>query len=100
MADYISRKAIEYVLMKYVKSKSFDNNIVTEIMTEIDRLPRKSTEYISKESIIDKCKEHRGLYITAWGGFADMPKEDKAACDAYATCWADVVNAEAVWITD
>jgi hypothetical protein len=53
-------------------------------------------EYISKEYIIDKCKEHRELYISAWGDFSAMPKEDKVACDAYATCWSDVVNAPSV----
>jgi hypothetical protein len=52
-------------------------------------------EYISKEYIIDKCKEHRELYISAWGDFSTMLKDDKAACDAYATCWSDVVNAPA-----
>ena len=52
-------------------------------------------EYISKEYVINKCKEHRELYISAWGDFSAMPKEDKATCDAYATCWADVVNAPA-----
>lgn len=52
-------------------------------------------EYISKEYIINKCKEHRELYISAWGDFSSMPKEDKATCDAYATCWSDVVNAPA-----
>lgn len=50
-------------------------------------------EYISKEYVINKCKEHRELYISAWGDFSAMPKEDKATCDAYATCWSDVVNA-------
>lgn len=50
-------------------------------------------EYISKEYVINKCKEHRELYISAWGNFSAMPKEDKATCDAYATCWSDVVNA-------
>lgn len=50
-------------------------------------------EYISKEYIKNKCKEHRELYISAWGDFSAMPKEDKVACDAYATCWSDVVNA-------
>lgn len=52
-------------------------------------------EYISKEYIINKCKEHRELYISAWGNFNAMPKEDKATCDAYATCCSDVVNAPA-----
>ena len=52
-------------------------------------------EYILKEYIINKCKEHRDFYISAWGSFAAMPKEDKVACDAYATIWSDVVNVEA-----
>ena len=52
--------------------------------------------YISKEYIINKCKEHRDFIISAWGSFADLPKEEKYACDAYGTCWADVVNADPV----
>ena len=52
--------------------------------------------YISKEYIIDKCKEHRDFLISAWGSFADLPKEEKYACDAYGTCWADVINADPV----
>lgn len=49
-------------------------------------------EYIEKEKIINKCKEHRDFYIKAWGNFKAMPADDKKVCDAYATCWADVVN--------
>lgn len=49
-------------------------------------------EYIEKEKIINKCKEHRNFYISAWGSFKSMPADDKKVCDAYATCWSDVVN--------
>lgn len=52
----------------------------------------KLAKYIEKEKIINKCKEHRDFYITAWGSFKVMPDVDKMICDAYATCWSDVVN--------
>ena len=53
------------------------------------------SDYISKEYIINKFKEHRELYISSWSDFNSMPIEDKVACDVYATCCADVVNAPA-----
>lgn len=52
-------------------------------------------DYISKEYIINKFKAHRELYTLYWGDFSSMPMADKVACDVYAACCADVINAPA-----
>ncbi len=37
--------------------------------------------------------EQASIFVSQQGNLSVMPKEDKATCDAYVTCWSDVVNA-------
>ena len=56
-------------------------------------------EYVDKQVIIDKMKEHREFLLKAWGDFQSMPEDDKKVFDAYGTCWSDVVNAKGITLT-
>lgn len=47
---------------------------------------------ISRESIKQKLQEHRDFYVNAYGGFSNLPQNDKSRVDEIDNCIAMVVN--------
>lgn len=59
-------------------------------------------EKVTNKRLIDanafllKLKKSHDLFVDAWEGFSNLPKEDKARVDEISNCIADVFNAPTV----
>ena len=51
---------------------------------------------IDADALKEKIKEHHDLFVDAWGGFKNLPENDKARVDAYTSCVAELVNAPTI----
>lgn len=51
---------------------------------------------IDADALKEKIKEHHDLYVNAWGGFKNLPANDKARVDAYTCCIAEVMNSPTI----
>lgn len=47
---------------------------------------------ISRKSIKQKLQEHHDFFVNAYGGFSNLPQNDKARVDEITNCIAMVVN--------
>ena len=65
-------------------------------------------DLISRKSIKQKLQEHHDFFINAYGGFSNLPPNDKSRVDEITNCIAMVVNEPSVkpqpktghWIED
>lgn len=53
-------------------------------------------DLISRQSIKKKLKEHHDFFIKAYGGFNNLPLNDKSRVDEISSCIAMVVNEPSV----
>jgi ribosomal protein S27AE len=51
-----------------------------------------SEDCISRESIKQKLQEHHDFFVNAYGGFSNLPRNDKSRVDEITNCIAMVVN--------
>ena len=51
---------------------------------------------ISRQYIKQKLQEHHDFFVNAYGGFSNLPQNDKARVDEITNCIAEVVNAPSV----
>lgn len=51
---------------------------------------------IDAKALYERIKEHHDLYVNAWGGFKNLPANDKARVDAYTCCIAEVMNSPTI----
>ena len=59
----------------------------------LDRLEREScADCISRKSIKHKLQEHHDFFVNAYGGFSNLPQNDKSRVDEILNCIAMVVN--------
>ena len=65
---------------EYEKSKALFHKIV-----ECD-------DAISRKSIKQKLQEHHDFFVNAYGGFSNLPRNDKSRVDEITNCIAMVVN--------
>ena len=72
------KKAIK--ALEQTESKPSYNSVKTEL------------DVISRESIKQKLQEHHDFYVNAYGGFSNLPQNDKSRVDEIANCIAMVVN--------
>lgn len=47
---------------------------------------------ISRESIKRKLKEHHDFFVDSYGGFSNLPRDDKSRVDEITNCIAIVLN--------
>jgi len=79
-----------------------------EIMKEFENNTQKNNDddVISRKSIKQKLQEHHDFFVNAYGGFSNLPQNDKARVDEITNCIAMVVNEPSVtqksgeWLTD
>ena len=55
-----------------------------------------SEDAISRSSIKQKLQEHHDFYVKAYGGFSNLPQNDKSRVDEINACIAMVVNEPSV----
>ena len=51
---------------------------------------------IDADALIEKLKQHHDFFVTAWGGFKEMPLSDKARCDELSNSIAEIFNAPTI----
>ena len=51
---------------------------------------------ISRQSLKSKLKEHHDFFVNAYGGFSNLPRNDKSRVDEITNCIAMVVNEPSV----
>ena len=52
----------------------------------------KMRDLISREALINKLKEHKDFFVSAYGGFSLMPDSIKYRVDEITNCIAEVIN--------
>lgn len=67
---------------------------MTEVVTASDKaLEQEDCEdVISRKSIKQKLQEHHDFFVNAYGGFSNLPQNDKSRVDEITNCIAMVVN--------
>ena len=53
-------------------------------------------DLISREALKKKLQEYHDFFVNAWGGFKNLPPNDKARVDEITHCISEVVNAPTV----
>ena len=51
---------------------------------------------IDANALKEKLQAHHDFFVNAWGGFSNLPQNDKARVDEITSCIVDVVNAPTV----
>lgn len=101
-------------LRDYVDMQRSLNNIpyhvYSALIDGIDTLEQEPCEdAISRKSIKQKLQEHHDFFVNAYGGFSNLPQNDKSRVDEITNCIAMVVNEPSVipqepqtfkWCTD
>ena len=55
-----------------------------------------NNDLISREALKKKLQENHDFFVNAWGGFKNLPPNDKARVDEITNCISEVVNAPTV----
>lgn len=55
-----------------------------------------NNDLISREALKKRLQDRHDFWVNAWGGFSDMPLNDKSRVDELSSCIAEVVNAPTV----
>ena len=58
--------------------------------------PQPCEDVISRKSIKQKLQEHHDFFVDAYGGFSNLPQNDKSRVDEIINCIAMVVNEPSV----
>lgn len=54
------------------------------------------SEYIDADALNNKLQQHHDFFVNAWGGFREMPIQDKARCDELSNSIAEIFNAPSI----
>lgn len=98
--DAISRQAV----LEVIRKCHCEEWVKAEIGAPIEALssvtPAEKQEicedYISRSSIKQKLQEHHDFFVNAYGGFSNLPQNDKSRVDEITNCIAMVVNEPSV----
>lgn len=61
-----------------------------------ERRKQPCEDCISREALRQKLQEHHDFFVNAYGGFSNLPQNDKARVDEISSCIAMVVNEPSV----
>lgn len=56
------------------------------------------SRYIDADALKNKLQQHHDFFVNAWGGFREMPIQDKARCDELSNSIAEIYNAPSIGI--
>ena len=73
-----------------VDSEDFWDTVIAALEQE------PSEDCISRSSIKQKLQEHHDFFVNAYGGFSNLPQNDKSRVDEIGNCIAMVVNEPSV----
>jgi hypothetical protein len=61
-------------------------------LDDVKALEQEPCDCISRKSIKHKLQEHHDFFVNAYGGFSNLPQNDKSRVDEILNCIAMVVN--------
>lgn len=85
----IREEAINKYIIPAIKN-TWNNKTCEEIIKAMKIEP--CEDCISRESIKQKLQEHHDFFVNAYGGFSNLPHNDKSRVDEISECIAMVVN--------
>lgn len=91
----IREEAKSYIgeLKMYANSQGWDEEYQIACDTAMNELEQEPCEdTISRKSIKQKLQEHHDFFVNAYGGFSNLPQNDKSRVDEITNCIAMVVN--------
>lgn len=65
---------------------------LAEWLKELKAYKKQDSDAISRKSIKQKLQEHHDFFVNAYGGFSNLPQNDKSRVDEITNCIAMVVN--------
>ena len=65
-------------------------------LNEVIEVTEPHGRLIDADALTVKYQEHHDFFTNAWGGFKNMPINDKARCDELSNCMADILNTSTV----
>lgn len=73
---------------------AMEHRKLAEWLTDYKRLKKQEpcNDIISRTSIKQKLQEHHDFFVDAYGGFSNLPQNDKTRVDEITNCIAMVVN--------
>ena len=95
-----NKEAKEKLYMEW--QKFLEDNIDYAGVSEAYKMAFKALEQepcedvISRKSIKQKLQEHHDFFVNAYGGFSNLPQNDKSRVDEITNCIAMVVNEPSV----
>ena len=54
------------------------------------------SRWIDADVLKNKLQQHHDFFVNAWGGFMEMPIQDKARCDELSNSIAEIFNAPTI----
>jgi len=54
------------------------------------------SRYIDADALKEKLQQHHDFFVKAWGGFKEMPIQDKARCDELSNSIAEIFNTPSI----
>jgi hypothetical protein len=54
------------------------------------------SRYIDADALKNKLQQQYDFFVNAWGGFKEMPIQDKARCDELSNSIAEIFNAPSI----
>ncbi len=87
----------EYLVENPIELEGHKSLPITLIDYAIEALEQEPCEdTISRKSIKQKLQEHHDFFVNAYGGFSNLPQNDKSRVDEIINCIAMVVNEPSV----
>lgn len=65
---------------------------LANLMDVLEKQMQEPGDAISRKSIKQKLQEHHDFFVNAYGGFGNLPQNDKSRVDEITNCIAMVVN--------
>ena len=86
---------------KPIAEVKFDKEQMQELVDKakaevLASVERPQGDLISREALKKKLKENHDFFVNAWGGFKNLPPNDKARVDEITNCISEVVNAPTI----
>ena len=95
--DAVSRQVVFDQIYEWMNTCEYRKvNATDYFVNRINKLPsvnpQPCEDAISRKSIKHKLQEHHDFFVNAYGGFSNLPQNDKARVDEILNCIAMVVN--------
>lgn len=85
------RIVIKMTELEYEKAQ-LDGVLACQLIRKGTPLPKGHGRLKDADNLINELQAFHDFYVNAWGGFKNMPNEDKRVADTILQCVAQIVN--------